>query len=387
MTATRWSLVFTLIGAGVICSFQIAKAAIAVPLLREDLGLSLSFASWVVSAYAAIGALAGLAIGVVITRMDSRVVAICGLLLMGAASCAGAAAPNGTMLIVSRLVEGCGFIPVVLAMPNLLRVISADKDHDVVMSTWASYVPIGMVTIMLTGPWLAADGWRVLWLGNGLLAIAYAGVIALVAPKVRTVAMQGNALESAREVLRKPGPLLLAGSFCLYAFHYHAIVGLMPTLLIDRMGLSIKAAGALAALTVVANAIGNLSAGWLMRFGLRLWLLIAVCFVVMAAMSLGIFATGMPVAFVAGFACVSVGMSGVIPGAIFAGAPRYTPRPELLAITLGVIVQASNAGQFLGPATLGGWADRFGWSSAPAIFITMAGVGIAIALGLRRASN
>jgi MFS family permease len=385
VSTTRWPLVFTLIGAGVICAFQVGKAGIAVPLLRHDLNISLSFAGWIVSAYAVLGAVGGLPFGIGVARLGARRVAIAGLLILGAASCAGAAAPSGIWLFVSRLVEGGGYVVVVLAMPTLLRLVSNLKDRDVVMSTWAAYVPIGMVAMMLTGSLLATAGWRMLWLGNGVLAIAYAAIIALVAPRdVYQPNPSSNLLQSAGEVLRTRGPILLALTFGMYAFHYHALVSMMPTLLIDRLGLSIELAGTLAALTVVANACGNLSAGFLLRMGLPLWLLIAIVFASMGLLAFGIFATAAPAWLVAAFACGSLGLSGAVPGAIFAGAPRYTPRPELLAITLGVIVQASNTGQFLGPATLSGWADRFGWASAPAIFVTMGVTGVGLALMLRR---
>ncbi len=392
MTATRthWPVVFALLGAGVICAFQVGKAAIAVPLVRHDLNLSLSFASWLVSAYAALGALAGLAIGIGVTRVSPRAVAIGGMALLGVASCLGATATSGEWLLVTRVIEGFGFIPAVIAMPSLIRAVSAQRDDDVVMSIWSSYVPIGMVIIMLAGPWVAAGGWRLLWLGNGVLAILYAGVLALVAPRVPVRSQSGSrrsALDNARDVLRLRGPVLLALSFCLYTIHYHALVGLMPTLMIDRLGLSITTAGALVALTIFFNAVGNLSAGWLNRIGIPPWMLLAIAFVLMATMSLGIFSPYAPAALVAALACISIGFSGVVPGSVFVCAPAYTPRPELLSVTLGVIVQASTIGQFLGPAALGGWADNFGWSSAPIMFVILGAVGLMLSLGLRGAKT
>jgi MFS family permease len=383
-------VVFALLGAGVICAFQVGKAAIAVPLVRHDLNLSLSFASWLVSAYAALGALAGLAIGIGVTRVSPRAVAIGGMALLGVASCLGATATSGEWLLVTRVIEGFGFIPAVIAMPSLIRAVSAQRDDDVVMSIWSSYVPIGMVIIMLAGPWVAAGGWRLLWLGNGVLAILYAGVLALVAPRVPVRSQSGSrrsALDNARDVLRLRGPVLLALSFCLYTIHYHALVGLMPTLMIDRLGLSITTAGALVALTIFFNAVGNLSAGWLNRIGIPPWMLLAIAFVLMATMSLGIFSPYAPAALVAALACISIGFSGVVPGSVFVCAPAYTPRPELLSVTLGVIVQASTIGQFLGPAALGGWADNFGWSSAPIMFVILGAVGLMLSLGLRGAKT
>ena len=389
MTATRWPLIFVMIGAGVVCAFQVGKAAIAVPLLRQDLGLSLSFAAWIISVYAMLGAAAGLMIGVIVTRIGARRAAIGGLLVVGLASCAGAAATSGEWLIVCRIVEGCGFVPAVIAIPTLLRLISAPRDHDMTMALWSCYVPVGMVIIMFAGPWLASESWRVLWFANGALAILYAGLLVVVAPQDRPAGTAARIdplglRTGVGEVLRARGPMLLALSFCLYTFHYHAVVGLMPTLLTERLGLSIEAAAALVALAIAVNGVGNFIVGPLLRFGLPLWLPIAVSFVATGTMSLGIFSGSAPALLVVVCASIGLGVSGMVPGAMFAGAPYFTPRPALLAAIFGVLAQASAIGQMLGPAALGTWADHFGWSSAPIMFVTMGVIGVAAAFALRR---
>jgi MFS family permease len=389
MTATRWPVIFIMIGAGVVCAFQVGKAAIAVPLLRQDLGLSLSFAAWIISVYAVLGAVGGLMIGVVVTRIGARRTAIGGLLVVGLSSCAGAAATSGEWLIVSRIVEGCGFVPAVIAIPTLLRLVSVPKDQDMTMALWSCYVPVGMVIIMFAGPWLASESWRVLWFVNGALAILYAAVLFVVAPQDKPADMPARTdrlgiRADVGEVLRARGPILLALSFALYTFHYHAVVGLMPTLLIDRLGLSIEAAAALVALVIAINGIGNFIVGPLLRFGLPVWLPIAVSFVATGTMSFGVFSGSAPAVVVVFCACAGLGVSGLVPGAMFAGAPYYTPRPALLAAIFGILAQASAIGQMLGPAALGTWADHFGWSSAPTMFVTVGIVGFAAALALRR---
>jgi len=387
-TRTRWPVVFTLTGAGIVCALQVGKAAIAVPLLRPDLNLSLSFAAWIISAYALLGACAGLAIGIAVARSNPRAVAISGLAVIGIASCLGAAAPGGIWLLIARMIEGCGFIPAVIAVPTLIRAVSSPRDSDSVMSLWSAYFPIGMFIILLAGPWIAAGGWRLLWLGNGVLSLLYAGLLMLVAPRVvpaqrQPETPQHSAFDNARDVLRLRGPVLLAASFCLYTFNYHAIVGLMPTLLTGGIGLSIFAAGALVALTIFINALGSLSAGPLNRIGCPPWLLLAISFALMGIASFGIFSPTAPAVLIAAAACVSLGFSGVIPGAVYVSLPGYAPRPELLSVMLGVIVQASTIGQFMGPAALGGWADRLGWSSAPIMFAVIGVVGLLLSLGLR----
>src|SRR5690606_6519826 len=136
--------------------------------------------------------------------------------------------------------------------------------------------------------------------------------------------------------------------------------------------------------TVLANMFGNLAAGLLLQRGVPLWIIMVVAFGFLGVAALGIFNAAYPVALVAVLASASLALTGLIPASIFAASPRLAPAPHLMAVTLGLIVQASNIGQLLGPAALGSWVENYGWSSAPILFGAIAFGGIAIALLLRR---
>ncbi|MGH8742047.1 MAG: MFS transporter, partial [Burkholderiales bacterium] len=57
--------------------------------------------------------------------------------------------------------------------------------------------------------------------------------------------------------------------------------------------------------------------------------------------------------------------AGVIPACIFAGLPVHARTPQHIATGNGIVMQASNIGQFLGPLLLAWIASRFGgWSVA-----------------------
>jgi predicted MFS family arabinose efflux permease len=384
VSTTRWPLVFALIFAGVVGAFQIGKAPIAVPLLREDLGLSLTFAAWVVGIYAVVGAVVGLPMGLWIKYFGVRRAIVVGLLMIGLASCAGASARSGTMLLVTRVVEGFGFIMVVIAAPSLLRAVTSSKDRDLVFGLWTVYYSAGTVIVMLAGPWLATMGWQSIWLVTGFIALGYALVIWAVAPDISDAdGTAGGALADVGRVLRSPGPVLLALVFGLYTLQYHALTGLLPALLVERLDLSIAQAGAIGAATIVANGIGAFSAAWLLRAGLPLWAMVAAGFTFFGLASFGVFAQGMPAASVALLAAASLGIAGVIPALIYIAAPRLTPEPAMLALSVGAIVQASHIGHLIGPVALGTWVEHFGWPSAPAVFATIALAGVASGVALR----
>jgi predicted MFS family arabinose efflux permease len=382
---TRWPLVWALIFAGVVAAFQVGKAPIAIPLIRQELNLSLTFAAWIIGVYATVGAIAGLPAGAVINFVGARRCVILGLIIIGAASCCGAFATDGVLLLLTRVVEGAGFLMVAVGTPTLLGIVTALRDRDVVFGCWAVYFAAGSVIVMLAGPLLAAFGWRSLWFATGLLALAYAPVVWWIAPveSARSGA-SGSAMADIRRVIRMPGPILLALGFGFYSIQYHALTGLLPTLLVERLGVSVANAGLIAAITIVANGAGGVSAGFMLRRGFPLWLLFAGAFSFMAAAAFGIFNGAMPVTGIAVLATASLGITGMLPASTYAAAPRFAPQPALLALTVGIVVQMSHLGHVIGPSMLGAWVEQWGWSSSPALFTAIAAGGLGVALGIWR---
>ena len=142
---TRWGAVLVLLIAGVIVALQIGKAAIALPALQRDLMLSLAVASWVVGAYGVLGAVAGLPAGIASSLFTARSALLWGLVAAGIGSLAGAFAESGVFLIASRVLEGCGFLAATLAIPRLLRAVTAAQDQTLVLPLFGAYLPTGAV--------------------------------------------------------------------------------------------------------------------------------------------------------------------------------------------------------------------------------------------------
>lgn len=379
---TRWSAVAALVAAGMVSAFQVGKAAIAVPLLQDDLGISLVFASWIVGAFGALGAAFGLFAGSIVSMFEPRRSLVAGLAIVGLASIAGAMAPNGTVLLVTRVIEGCGFLATVLSVPRLLRTVSQPADSDRVFAFWGAYLPLGAAVMMLIGPIFAQYSWQMLWLANGVIALGYAAFIAALSfPPVQ--AARVGAMTNIAQVVTSPGAIVVSLAFGTYTFHYFALTGLFPTLLIDQLGLSIASAGVISALTVLANGVGNLVAGVLLKRGLPLWGIALFGYVVIGASGFAIFAPGLPVLAIAIVASVTLALTGFIPASLFAATPRVAPTAALLAVTIGFMMNGSNLGLLVGPAALAAFSQRFGWENAPFLFIGVMVAGLAISLALR----
>jgi predicted MFS family arabinose efflux permease len=385
---TRWGLVFLLISAGVIGAFQVGKAAIAVPALREDLNLSLYSASWIVGALAVLGAAVALPASLLLTLLPARATLIAGLIAVGAGSFAGAFAANGNILIATRVLEGCGFLCIILSTPRLFRLVTAPPDNQTAFALWGCYMPVGSALMMLVGPlFIQSFGWRGLWNFNALLPLAYALVVArlpIPGSEARD-STQRDLMKTIRAGFSTPGPLLVGVTFATYTFQYFALASLFPALLVERLGLSIGTAGLISAGAVLANGVGNLFAGGLLRLLVPVWLIVAAGFAASGTFAFGIFSDSLPVAAVAALAAASLAITGLVPASLFAAAPLVSPTAALLAVTLGLITQIGISGQFLGPAALAAFVERYDWSGAPVIFVAATVVGIGLSLALRAA--
>lgn len=87
-----------------------------------------------------------------------------------------------------RVLEGLGFLLVVLPAPGLVRQLVAPGRVSLMLGVWGAYMPLATALALLTGPlFIALLGWRGWWWGLGGLALAMAVVLARVVP-ARTTA-------------------------------------------------------------------------------------------------------------------------------------------------------------------------------------------------------
>lgn len=372
--STRWTAVAVVVASGVVAALQVGKGAIALPALRAEFGLGLEAAGWIMSVFALLGVVGGIPAGAAVARFGDRRLLALGLAALGLGSVVGSMAGSFPLLLGTRVLEGLGFLLVVVAAPALLQRIVAAPDRDLAFGIWSAFMPAGMAIALLLGASLA--GWRPFWLANAILAGAFVLLLLLA---VRAQAGGNDAL-SWREIGRDAvltatsrGPLLLASAFVLYSLLYFALASFLPVLLMERMGVAVAAAGALSAVAVGANVLGNLAAGLLLGRGTARWALIATAAAVMTAAGIAVFAVPLPPTVVFLLCVVFSGVGGLLPATVLGAAALVAPKPGLGPMTLGLTMQGSNLGQVIGPVAVGGVVDAAGWPAA-AVPVAVAGV-------------
>jgi DHA1 family inner membrane transport protein len=378
--------VLLLMGSGIVASAQIGKAIITIPLIRSELSLGLGLAGLIVATFATLGAITGIGAGVVVSRLGVRRSLIGGMSAIALGNVIGASASHEVVLLGARIIEGIGFVGVVLAIPSMLASLVVREARDFVMAAWSAYMPTGIMLMLLAAPLLPAIGWRNFWLANAAVACACALLLAFHTPAVsRTVHKPTTRFfVDVATVIRHPGCLVLSFAFFAFSCQIFSLIFALPLLLTSAHGASVGAAGLLSALVMAVSAAGHVSAGVLLRAGVPIWVNVAAAFGCLTLSGFLVYGDVLSPRGISVVAALALGIGGLAPGAIYAAAPHVAPNTSAVPPTIGLVQQASSLGQFAGPAVLGLWVESFGWQAAPAILAPAALVGLACALALRR---
>ena len=379
----RRLVAWVILACGVVASLHLGKAAIAAPMLQTDLGVSLGQVGWLTGIFAVLGLLGGAPAGAVAAALGGQRTLLLGLGITAFAGAAGGLAPSFAVLLASRLLEGLGFLLIIVGGPAILERLLTGVARDKAFALWSCFMPCGMALVMVVGPLF--PGWQWLWWASAALAVLAATMVVYCIPRDASHGLSSRVIADIRQVLRSRATALLAIVFALYSLMFFALFSFLPVLLMERMDISYRSAGLLSALASVVNAGGNLAAGYLLGRGVGRSSLLIFASAVMGACGLGIF-LGLfeaPTTFLLCLLFSAVG--GLIPATLLASAPLAVREATLVPIAVGLLMQGSNLGQLFGPVAVGSVTTAFGWSAAGVVVLLAATAACASALLLRAA--
>jgi MFS family permease len=355
--------------AGISAALHIGKLPPALPILREQLGISLVQAGFLLSLVQLAGMTLGLAIGAAADALGQRRTMIAGLLILSVASLAGGFASTAGALLALRGAEGVGFLLASLPAPGLIRRLVDPARLNAMLGLWGAYMPFGTALALLVGPALIAlTGWEGWWWLLGALSLVMALVLWRAVPASADRRQGEPASSTARisRTLRSRGAWLPSLCFAAYSSQWLAVIGFLPTIY-AQAGLPVAYAAVATALAAAVNMVGNIASGRLLQRGVAAPLLLQCGFVAMVVGAVVAFASwssaGAHVALVryAGVLLFST-VGGLVPGTLFSLAVRMAPDESTVSTTVGWMQQWSAFGQFAGPplaawvaARAGGW--------------------------------
>ncbi len=387
VNCTDWLAVFALFIAGCTLAVHVGKLPAALPLLVSEFELSLAHSGYIVSIYSALIALSGLMLGLLVSRMGHMRFAITGVAIAGIGSVMGAVSPSFWTLLIGRAIEGFGWILAVIAIPALLNLLSTERDRPVVMGLWGAFMPVGAGLMLLAAPFVQSiGGWRLLWWVAATLSMVGVGLILLVYRRHHDVLRSQSVLlgKQVASDLKKRSAHALFLCFFFYSFQFVTLTSFLPTMLVSDSAYSLRTASMLGALVILANAIGNIAAGRLLRRGIEHWVILAVAGSVIGVMSLLVFTITEP-GIRLGAALLFTSVGGLIPGTLFSTAPIIASTAAAVGVLIGFMLQAAGLGQVLGPLAITTLIERTGAWPAGGVLMLCAGLcGSAAAFWLRK---
>nr|WP_296386525.1 MFS transporter [Reyranella sp.] len=371
--------------AGMVAAFHVGKAPPALPSIRDDLGAGLRQSGWLLSIINLVTAAAGMAIALTADRLGHRRLILFGTGLCLATSLLGGAVGSPQVLLGLRVLEGLGFITVVVAIPPLVVRLATPADLRLALAAWSTYMPAGAGVMMLISALALLElSWRWVW----WIAAAASGAM-LLALLLRTTrrheldpiaATRRPILAEMAEVATSGGPLAIGICFGAYSCCWFAIVGFLPTLQVERLHFTQETAALVTTLVTMVNIGGNLLAGWLLQRRVPRVVIIVAATVSMAVCASAIFIDGVPDLARLVLAGVYSAVIGVVPGCLFTAVPVHAPRPQLIGAATGLLMQVSNFGALIGPPITAALVSAGGWPAAA--WMTSIALGIAALAGL-----
>ncbi len=363
-------------GAGVSAALHVGKLSPALPVLQQDLGMSLLQAGFLLSLVQFAGMLLGLIVGLAADGWGLRRSMISGLLLLSSASLLGGWSQDVSTLLLLRAVEGLGFLLTSMPAPNLIRQLVSPQRVNAMLGVWGAYMPLGTAAALLLGPMLISQlGWQAWWwcLGGWTLLMAL-WLWHEVPADTRGLDFQAATSPSVapgwpvrlRQTLSSRGPWLVALSFAVYSGQWIAVIGFLPSIYAQTEW-AVSWTALLTALAALVNIGGNIASGRLLAAHIKPGYLLMVGFGVMAGTSVLAFAQtpeglGLPAMLRYGAILLFSSVGGLIPGTLFSLAVRLAPSEHTVSTTVGWTQQWAATGQFVGPpvvawvaSLVGGW--------------------------------
>jgi MFS family permease len=367
-----------------VAAFHVGKVPPALPSIRTELGASLGQAGWLLSMINLVTALGGMAIALTADRLGHRRLVLFGTALCLCASLASAFVGSVPALLVGRAFEGLGFIAVVVAIPPLVLRLAAAADQRIAMAWWSTYMPAGAGTMMLIAAVvLPGTSWRIAWMvAAGASAVMLGALVLWALPRReldRVAIARHPVLAEMTQVATSGGPLAIALCFGAYSCCWYAVVGFLPILQVERLGLTTSVAAVVGAIVTLVNVGGNIAAGWLLQRGVPRVAVIVGAALSMAACAAAIFLDGVPDMLRLIFAGLYSAVIGAVAASLFAAIPVHAER-RLVSAATGLLMQGSNAGALAGPPLTAALVSGGGWPQAA--WLTSVSLAIVAAAGV-----
>ena len=344
------------------------KVPVIMTQITQQFGMTDSSASWLMSIFTFVGIILAIPTGALAKKFGPKILLIAASAILLVGSIIGIAATDGTMLIVSRGVEGVAFILVTICGPLAVQKYVAPEKIGSATGIWALWVCLGSVVGGVVTPTVSATlGFVGVWMVYAVFAAIFAVLVAVVV-KFNDGAPDSPVQASSEQVepkvsyaeLFKPNTLLYFAGFLLFNMVLLAMLSFSPTWM-QIQGIDPTLSGFLSTLPMLLAVVSSPLFGSLSDKLGRCKPLYLVALLSMGPCAfLLLTGTGMQL----WVGAVVMGLVGMgVPVICLTAYPKVLGKPELMSIGMGFLMLIQSLGQFLGtfvsPMLLGASGDQW----------------------------
>lgn len=362
----------------------VATVQYKVPVVMGDIMVKMNMdagsASWLMSIFTFVGIVLALPTGALAKKFGPKTMLLAAAVVVAAGSLVGAFAGNGTVLIVSRAIEGIAFIFVTICGPLAVQKYVAPDKIGSATGIWALWVCLGSVLGGVLTPTLyAATGFVGVWVIYAAAAVVFAVVVAVIVKFPGGKAAEAPAPEATEEKvsyaeLFRPNILLFFFAFLVFNMTLLAVLGFAPTFM-QQQGVDPTLSGFVSTLPMLLAVISSPLFGTLSDKMGRCKPLYLASLAVMGPCTLILLTQTGPLMWIGAIVMGLVGLGG--PVMCLTSYINVLGRPELMSIGMGMLMLVQSLGQFLGtwlvPILLG--PDMSAWLFAGAVMCVIGLIG------------
>lgn len=380
---TDWRSIAIVYLAGAVAATALLKVSPAALDLRAGLDLTLTQIAWISSIFTLMTVALGVFVGRWGARFGARNLAGLGLLVMALAGGASMFAMGPVSLLTGRVLEGIGFVLVVVSAPALMTGLASAHHSRLVLGIWSTWLPAGGVMILLSAPSLLGhSGWQGLWL---LSTVAALFALALFARLPEVTSAGPPPAVSLGQALASVRPWLLGLAFACFTVQLYAVLLFAPTFLVQEVGFSVAISTLVTSVVLVMAGASGLVGSVILHRGASANLMMATCLLVIGALTPCLIAfadTGLPAL---ALLILYGAFAGCVPSCIYAQAPNAAYVPSATGIVLGLVMAGNGLGILVGPPAVAAVIEATGdWRLASAVPVVACGCGIVCAWMLGR---
>lgn len=374
-----WALVATLFMlSGMVAAMHQFKIPTIMTNVATSFNMPLTQAAWLMSIFTFVGIFLALPTGSLAQKFGPKNMVIAAAVLVAAGSIVGSLATTGNMLILSRGIEGVGFIFVTVCGPMAIGRYCEPSKLGSAMGIWAVWVSVGQVLASnLTAPLYNAIGLSGTWIIYAIVALVLTAAVAIAIKTPPELApanfIQGDVRTS--EAFKNKDLWFLCLSFITFNMILMAALAFVPTFLTGK-GVNAAAAGFAVSLPMILGIVASPIFGSLSdKIGSTKSLHLISLLGTVVGTVLMFTSTGI----VMYIGAVILGLIGMgHPAMVLGSIGKVNPKPELAGTGIGLLMTCQGIGMFLGSALMVYFLQWAGgnWTIASSFLIPIAIIGL-----------